>query len=183
MSFSQGFSVGADWKDKYRQRKEEEIENQLFTAAQQLGNERSELDAEGNEIQQAAMDFSSMSPSDISGSIMQQAMANGLKMTDDLARLSYGVGETLFGMKEKYQKHQNKQALFGKKMQNMSSIMAKRNRVNSDRSSLFAKDDAVSKYQKWAKENGYLIPKDKTNNRKLYKLFLEELSQQMRKTF
>jgi len=72
-------------------------------------------------------------PSAISGTIMQQAMANGLKMSDDLARLSYGVGETLFGTKEKYIEHQEKRQLFQRKIANMDSITRSRSLLNSQR--------------------------------------------------
>ena len=137
MGFASGLRAGSSmmgsWMDRYEDEKKSDIDNKLFTAGQKLGQDRMVTDAEGNEMLQEAMEFDKMSPSDISGALMKEAMANGLKMSDDLAKFSYGVGEKLFGMKTNVLEHKNKMEMQDLKEQKLKQYMVGRSQLNGMR--------------------------------------------------
>lgn len=149
MGFGYGLMAGTraadSWIDRYEEGKEQEIENKLFTAAQKLGEEQIKLDAEGNEIKQAGMMFSKMSPHDVAGALMEQVVAGGGKIDDQTAKLAYGVGEQLVGLKDKFTSYQERRQLFDLKKRNMEGIIQKRSMLTSMRDNLSSGGDGVWK--------------------------------------
>jgi len=137
MSFAtgllQGAKVGNMWVDNYKKAKEEAITNKLFTAYQQLSQQGQMMDEEGNAIGQELSLFGNASPSDMTGFILNQYVASGGKITDDTARLAYGVSEAIAGYRNKLFSYQEDRESHDMKMRATRALINKRNSINTTR--------------------------------------------------
>lgn len=125
-SFSSGFSAGSkvagDWIDSYKKNKEEEITNKLFVAYDDLHKDEMQQNAEGEEMQREAFDFTNASPDDIAGASLREFAANGGKVDDQTVALAYGFGSKVGEVKSKFAAHQEKQELLRARAENLNMV-------------------------------------------------------------
>lgn len=169
------------WQENYKKREEEEINNKLFTSAQQLSQEGEYLDAEGNEIEGMGKAFSEASPDEMAGLMMKQLMANGGKIDDNTARLAYGVAEQVSGIRDKIYSHGENRKLFQAKVDNYESMVNRRNYLNTHGDggigAGLSEDDTQgkTKFGSWLTKNGYSIKgRSKTQRNKLFARFMDD---------
>jgi len=136
-SFSSGFSAGAkvgnSWVDNYKQAKTESIENKLFKVGQELQQERSFINAEGEQIQQDAVDFSNLSGDQITNKMMEAIVMQGGNVDDQTYKVAYQVGNLFQEQKNRYALFQDRQAINDAKLANYGSLISNRSHLQGIR--------------------------------------------------
>ena len=132
MGFADGLRAGTrasnSWIRNYKEAKEKDIEDSMYEAATQLQGAHQAVDAEGNAIEQEALDFATMDPGKLTNAILERAAQNGVKINDDVYKVAWGVGAQLGGMQQKYALFQDKKEKLDAATSNIYNTIANRNK-------------------------------------------------------